>query len=651
MDRSGYVEAFIEEAKENLEIVNKMLLQLEEGGYDDAAMNEAYRILHTIKGTAGVVGVDPVQACAHIMEDLLDVLRKEKRAPAKELLDIFFQALDTIERMIKDLETEGTVKTSPKDIIAKMKAFDMNGPTDASKKAEPKENDDKLPLTAEHKIKVAEAMAANKDVYAIRAIFEPDLKMREGRAYQLRKRLAACGDIIFINPTVETVGDETNDMVFLLASNETESALMEAAMDIIGVAQSKADKYVIPTEEEEEKADEHCSSKGEARSNGHTSSSASIRVKSKLLDQMLDLVGEIMINNIRINQIANDLKNRELKQSLQNNSRLMTEMQDIVLRTRMVQVDFIFKRFPRMVRDVGNELGKDVEFTMRGNDIEIDRGLLDEIGDALVHLLRNSIDHGIESPETRVAAGKKPKGSLILSAFQEQSNIVITVEDDGKGIDPQKIAKKAIEKGLVTAEEVAKLDDKKIINFVFLPGFSTAEKITGVSGRGVGMDVVRSKIEGMGGFVKIESEAGKGTKMTLKLPPSMSIIRAMLVEINHEKYAIPLENVRETVKVPLNKIHDISSHGVFRLREEVLPVLNVQTEFGGGMLDDIKDMPAIIVEKNENRACLLVSKLIGQQEIVVKNVGRGLRSTGYFSGATILGDGKVAMILDVGAFI
>ena len=647
MDKSSYVEAFIEEAKENLESVNKILLQFEESGYDDAAMNEAYRFLHTIKGTAGVVGVEQIQSVAHAMEDLLDVLRKEKRAPEKVLLDIFFQALDMIESMIHELETSQSVSSNGKDVVAKMRSFDMTKGPAAPAAAPKEESSNGLELTVEQKALLTKALEEKKPIFAVRAIFENDLKMREGRAYQLKKRLSSAGELMVMYPEWEKVSDETPEITFIISSNETEAALMEAAMDIIGVAESKATKFELPKEEAEE---ESGASRSEAKG-GAQSHSSTIRVKSKLLDSLLDLVGEIMINNIRINQIAADLKHRELKQSLQNNSRLMTQMQDIVLRTRMVQVDFIFKRFPRMVRDTSNDLGKDVDFIMKGNDIEIDRGLLDEIGDALVHLLRNSIDHGIESPAERTAKGKKAKGQLILSAFQEQSNIVITVEDDGRGIDPQKIAKKAIEKGLVTPEEVAKLDDKKIINFIFLPGFSTAEKVTGVSGRGVGMDVVRSKIEGMGGFVKIESENGKGTKMTLKLPPSMSIIRAMLVEINTEKYAIPLENVRETVKVNMDNVQEVASHGMFRLREEILPVLNVHTEFGGIMEGETKDMPAIIVEKNENRACLLVSRLIGQQEIVVKNVGRGLRNTGYFSGATILGDGKVAMILDVGAFI
>jgi two-component system chemotaxis sensor kinase CheA len=355
-----------------------------------------------------------------------------------------------------------------------------------------------------------------------------------------------------------------------------------------------------------------------------------------------------MINNIRINQIAVDLRHRELKQTLQNNSRLMGELQDVVLRTRMVQVDFIFKRFPRIVRDMAQSNNKEIDFVMRGNDIEIDRSLLDEIGDALVHLLRNAADHGIEQKEDRVAKGKKPQGTIILSAFQEQGNVVITVEDDGKGMDIKKITAKAIQKGLITAEEAERMDDRSKLQFVFLPGFSTADKVSDLSGRGVGMDVVKTKIEHMGGFVRLDTESGKGSKITLKLPPSMSIIRAMLVEVNSEKYAIPLENVRETVRVPMTAIHEIADRGVFKLRNEVLPILNIHCEFGGLAEQMTREMPAIIVEKNDNRACLIVSRLIGQQEIVVKNLGKDLRQTGYFSGATILGDGKVAMILDVG---
>jgi two-component system chemotaxis sensor kinase CheA len=381
------------------------------------------------------------------------------------------------------------------------------------------------------------------------------------------------------------------------------------------------------------------------------SKSETIRVKSKLLDQLLDLVGEIMINNIRVNQIAIDLKHRELKQVLKNAERLIEELQDTVLRMRMVPVDHIFKRFPRMVRDMAKEEGKEVKFEIMGNDIEIDRSLLDEIGDSLVHLLRNAVDHGIESENDRRADGKKPRGALKLHAFREQSNIVITVEDDGRGLNADKLIEKAKNNGIVTAEEVESIEYKDALSLAFQSGVSTASKITEISGRGVGLDVVKNKIEELGGTVKLESELGRGTKFTIKLPPSMSIISAMLVEINGENYAIPLENVSETTKVSVDEIHEFAKSGMFRLREEILPLLNVHSQFGGSLEGFNGEMPVIIVEKDDDRSGLVITRFIGQQEIVVKNLTKDLRQAQYFSGATILGDGNVALILDVGTLM
>ncbi len=659
VDKSKYLDVFIEEARENLQGVNNVLLELEEKGFSEESMAVAYRVVHTIKGTAAVIGIEPISELAHVMEDLFGILVEQKKTPEKKLLNLLFRGADTIEKMIVQLEKEGTTDIKVDGLIAEMKKFeDLNAKSAVTEKENGSENQGcSLVLDTEQKKLVNEAIGAGKLVYEVVVTYEKKLKFKEGRAFQLVRRLAQMGSIITSRPVSTEVKEDDDGITLLLVTQENAEEIAKAAKDVIGMEQVDIEMLMGF------KDDETCSAEpleaGEAPRSVEGASTSekssistgnTIRVKSKLLDQLLDLVGEIMINNIRINQIATDLKHRELKQTLQNNSRLMTEMQDIVLRTRMVPVDFIFKRFPRMVRDVSEESKKDVEFTMKGNDIEIDRSLLDEIGDSLVHLLRNAVDHGIEPAETRKANGKPAKGTLILSAFREQSSIVITVEDDGRGMDPAKIAKKAVQKGLVTQEEVERMEEKKILSFVFLPGFSTAEKVSDISGRGVGLDVVKTKIEGLGGFVKMDTKVGKGTKFTLKLPPSMSIIRAMLVEVNNEKYAIPLENVRETVRVNMDQVIEVAHQGVFRLRNEVLPVLNIHSEFGG-LINEHKDMPAIIVEKNENSAVLVVSRLIGQQEIVVKNLGRDLRSAGFFSGATILGDGKVAMILDVGAFI
>ena len=656
VDKSKYLDVFIEEARENLQGVNNVLLELEEKGFSEESMKVAYRVVHTIKGTAAVIGIEPISELAHVMEDLFGILVEKKKTPEKKLLNLLFRGADMIEKMIVQLEKDGTTDIKVDELIAEMKKFeDLSAKSAGAEEQKAVEEGSNLPLSTEQKKQVNDAIAAGKLVYEVVVTYEKKLKFKEGRAFQLIRRLSQIGSIITTSPAAAEVKEEDEGITILMATQEPAEEIGKASKDVIGMEEVEIEMLMGFKEEEQTQAGPQETCEG-TRSEGGSSSEKSlntgntIRVKSKLLDQLLDLVGEIMINNIRINQIATDLKHRELKQTLQNNSRLMTEMQDIVLRTRMVPVDFIFKRFPRMVRDVSEESKKDVEFAMKGNDIEIDRSLLDEIGDSLVHLLRNAVDHGIEPAETRKASGKPAKGTLILSAFREQSSIVITVEDDGRGMDPAKIAKKAVQKGLVTQEDVERMDEKKILSFVFLPGFSTAEKVSDISGRGVGLDVVKTKIEGLGGFVKLDTAVGKGTKFTLKLPPSMSIIRAMLVEVNNEKYAIPLENVRETVRVNMDQVIEVAHQGVFRLRNEVLPVLNIHSEFGGLVIEH-KDMPAIIVEKNENSAVLVVSRLIGQQEIVVKNLGRDLRSAGFFSGATILGDGKVAMILDVGAFI
>lgn len=649
MDNSKYLDVFIEEARDNLQVVNSVLLSLEDKGFDEEGMNEAFRVVHTVKGTAGVIGILPIQELAHIMEDLFDILRKRKEIPEKGVLQLLFTGVDTIERMLEELETSGATNINVKDLITKMKAARDSVPEEAVPAVQKAAAT--MRLGPEQQNQLREALGEGRKAVVATVSWSPDLKFREGRAYQVVRNLSTLGFVLASAPAVNEVQDSDPTFVVLLVTSEEEGKLSEAAKTITGVASVAVAPFSDESEpsadakEEIKEAEEE--SKGERSG---LSTGSSIRVKSKLLDQLLDLVGEIMINNIRINQIATDLKHRELKQTLQNNSRLMGELQDIVLRTRMVQVDFIFKRFPRIVRDIAQDNGKEVEFIMRGTDIEIDRSLLDEIGDALVHLLRNAVDHGLEPKEDRVAKGKKPHGTIILSAYQEQSNIVITVEDDGRGMDVKKITAKAIAKGLVSAEDAERMDDRAKLQFVFLPGFSTAEKVTDISGRGVGMDVVKTKIEGLGGVVRLDSTFGKGCKITLKLPPSMSIIRAMLVEVNAEKYAIPLENVRETVRVPMAEVHTVADRGVFKLRDEVLPILNIHSEFGSSQAVS-REMPAIIVEKNDNRACLLVSRLIGQQEIVVKNLGKDLRQAGYFSGATILGDGKVAMILDVGAFI
>ncbi|MEM3341434.1 MAG: chemotaxis protein CheA [Thermoplasmata archaeon] len=376
-----------------------------------------------------------------------------------------------------------------------------------------------------------------------------------------------------------------------------------------------------------------------------------VRVKSKQIDALLDYVGELMINNIRLNQIINELKHRELKQLMKHNSRLMSLMQERVLRMRMVPLDFVFNRFIRLVRDVSRACGKEVSLFINSNEIEIDRNLIDNVSDALVHLIKNAIDHGIEARADRLEAGKPPVGRISLNAKMEKKDIVIMVEDDGAGINYKKIITQALRRGMINPDEARTMTEKEVLNLIFMPGFSSAEHITETSGRGIGLDVVKSRIESIGGSVNVISQAGKGTQFLLKIPPTMSIIRGLLVKINGERYAIPLEFVREISKVTRSSIYGKDKRRMFHYRNEVIHIVDIEQEFGGKPFTERERIPLVIVEKGGQSAGLIIEDFIGQQEMVIKRLGPYVRNIKYFIGATILGDGRAALVLDPGCFM
>lgn len=661
-DMSKYVDLFVEEAQEHLQAFNQVLLDLEKNGYDKKLMNSAYRTVHTIKGSASVLGIDAIGDLAHVAEDLFDLLKENEDTLTEELLDLLFRTSDLFETMIQELSENKKVNANGQEIINQMQDLLKESGSQESSRKKNREGKREMKgkqrlafsLSQEQKDQVMETLSDGRNIYEVEITLDENTRFKEGRVFQLLRNLSSVGYIIASTPDTKDIDDSIAEVKFLIATQKKQKAIETVIEDVSGIADHNitsldlAGKVINSQKPENEMGDVKSS---ESKQVASLMKSDTIRVKSRLLDQLLDLVGEIMINNIRVKQIAIDLKHRELRQVLKNAERLIEELQDTVLRMRMVPVDHIFKRFPRMVRDMAKEEGKEIDFEILGNDIEIDRSLLDQIGDALVHLLRNAVDHGIESEDERNKQKKKSRGHISLSAFHEQSNIVITVEDDGKGINTNRIIEKALEKGAITQEETENLDEKEVLQLAFLPGVSTASKVTEISGRGVGLDAVKDKIEALGGTVKLESQKGSGTKFTMKLPPSMSIISAMLVVINGENYAIPLENVSETTKVSIEEVHEFAKSGMFRLREEILPLLNIHTEFGGDFGAFKGELPVIIVEKDDNRSGLIVSRFIGQQEIVVKNLTRDLRQAQYFSGATILGDGNVALILDVGTLM
>jgi len=652
LDTEKYTDIFIEETEEHLESFTDSLLRMEKEEFDEDVINEAYRNIHTLKGSSKALGFDAVGDLAHPLEDLLDRYRERREYPGKTVIDVLLKCSDAFEHMLQELKDTGVISFDTSILVKKIERLLEEDSEKGDTPQEPDTPSVRMDLTPELREAVEGCIGDEESCQVISVKFSRNTRFKEGRVFQMIKELNDFGTIIKSVPHWEGFEDSETELKILFCTQEENDYVEEAVMKVVGVEECTIDPLDITTLDSLDgiESNDDATEEGAGRSGGARFKGDTIRIKGKHLDSLLDLVGEIMINSIREKQIGLELKDKNLNQALKQSDRLMGELQDVVLRMRMVPIDHVFKRFPRMVRDMAEENDKVIDLTIQGNDIEIDRGLLDDIGDCLVHLIRNAIDHGIEVESERVEAGKTAGGSLILSANREQSNVVITIRDDGAGIDPQRIIAKAVEKGIIDVEIAENVSENQAHQILFQAGFSTATQVTEISGRGVGLDVVKNKIESMGGNIRLSSTPGEGTSFTISLPPSMAIIKAMLVSINDEQYAIPLENVLETVKVPVEQIHDIAENSVFRIREEIIPLKNVHVMFGGSFDDDELEVPGIIVEKDDTKLCLLVQQFIGQQDIVVKTIDKGIRDSRMFSGATILGDGKVAMILDVGSF-
>ncbi len=420
------------------------------------------------------------------------------------------------------------------------------------------------------------------------------------------------------------------------------------SVSVVGPGEEKSGASRKEKEDKTEK--KPASSAAPAPKRGNIKMSKLIKVDVAHLDKLMNLVGELVINRGRLEQIAERLGDRELLESLSTTSRLMAELQDEIMQMRLTPVAEVFNKFPRMVRQLARKEGKEVEFIMEGTDIEVDRTILDKLGDVLVHLIRNAIDHGIEPPEEREKLGKPRTGKVELIAKRERSHVVIIVRDDGRGIDPEKVKKKAIEKGLITPEQAAEMSDEEAINLIFMPGFSTAEKVTDVSGRGVGMDVVQNVIKALNGSISVKTEVGKGTTFILKLPISMAIIQALLIKVLDETYAIPINNILETIEVKKEDIKTIGGREVIVLRGEIIPLISLHELFNLEV-PEVDEFPAIIVDFGAQKVALRVDELLHKKDIVIKSLGKALSSIKGFAGATILGDGSVVLIIDINSLL
>jgi two-component system, chemotaxis family, sensor kinase CheA len=651
---------YVTHAKEGIENLNDKLLELEKNPDDQAVINECFRFAHTIKGMAATMTFKNTAELAHAMEDILDAIRSKRLGLTPEVMDLFFKCVDTMGAMtdaVKDKKPEPEAAELMKTIKKQVDALPPEPAEEEETKPDEKEDKKKAEPKAEEKkpakpaakkeaappaVEERPAGTGEKRVVGLTVQMAEGCDMPSARALVAIKRIETVGRLVEIRPPMDDIeADKFGGMftVWVETSGDLDKLVKDVSA-LKGISKIIQERMAPKKEEPKPEAPVAAIPK-----KGATQEIASVRIKMDRLDDLLDSVGELVINKIRLSEISKGAESPQLAEALRALDRLTSELQYNVLRIRMVPIEMVFSKFPRMIRDLSKDIGKEVELVMIGQEIELDRTVIDKLGDLLVHLLRNSVDHGIEMPEERVRLGKPRIGVIRLSASQEQNRVVIKVEDDGHGIDIAKIKKKALEKGLRTEDELRNMSDDEAINILATPGFSTADKVTAISGRGVGLDAVKAGVESLGGSMMIESKKGAWTRMVIRLPLTLAIILAMLVKVGNDIYAISIDPIIETVSIKDSEIKSIGGMKVIKYRGEIVPLLFLSQLLE--VSDEQLGHEAIIVEIGQKKTALVVEELLGQQEIVVKPLDKYLRKVPYLGGATILGSGEVALILDM----
>lgn len=680
MDMSQYLEIFIEETREHLQSLNQCLLQMEKNPQDNSMLNEIFRVAHTLKGMSGTMGFNRMSRLTHDMEDVLQALRSNEIKVSPELIDLLFKCLDALESYtssVVETGAEGTEENSDiinalAEVIKKKGAADTaaGNALPASLSSAPVSEITDLALNQYDLNVINKAAALGNNAYQITVKLNKGCVLKSARAFIIFKTLERHSEIIKSEPKVQDIEDEKFDFEFtVLVLSKEDAPVFDkdlnsiAEVDAVIIKLIKAKEAVAQqaagetaeAEDTETKAAAENAEVNAAQTNAEavkrTKTGKTVRVDIDRLDVLLNLVSELIIQKTRLEGLEGIEKTQSYIETVEYLERISTNLHDAVMKVRMVPVETVFNRFPRMIRDISKNLGKEVELKMSGEETELDRTVIDEIGDPLIHLLRNSCDHGIESIEERRSLGKPEVGLIELKAYQDGNNVVIEVGDDGQGINIDKVKKKAIERGLINKDMAANLTKKDLIDFLFKPSFSTADKVTDLSGRGVGLDVVKTKIEALGGSVEVETELGKGSRFYIRLPLTLAIIQALLVMVGEEKYAIQLSSIHKITNIPADDIKLVQKQEVVMYRNSVIPIVRLDRvlEVPRGSGETPKNLTLVIVKKGERLTGLVVDKILGQQEIVQKSLGKFLSGIKIITSATILGDGNVALILDVNA--
>ena len=695
MDVSQYLEIFIDESEEHLQTLSDCIMVLEKDPDNKDTINEVFRAAHSLKGMAGTMGFKRMQHLTHDMENVFQEVRSDHIKVTSGMIDLLFKCLDALEGYVDNIKStsdEGTednevIIKELNDFIAKTEGAEETGNTETSeaKEAAPestqeeKAGQEKIELTNDEKKAIREAESNGQHIYVMTVHIQKDCLLKAARAFLVFKAVEDFGQILVYRPSSQDIEDEKFEFEFsfFLASEESEDKIVAVAKAVSEIEKVDAeeihlDEYVKEAEaQEEQQAKEATAEQKEApaeapkaaekkapaanakkQTNAKPVTGRTVRVDIEKLDALMNQVSELIIAKNSLVSISSnesgEYQNQSFHEQIEYLERITTNLHESVMKVRMVPIESVVNKFPRMIRDLSRKLGKKMELYMTGEDTELDRTVVDQIGDPLQHLLRNSADHGLEDNATRVERGKPEVGSIFLKAFQEGNNVIIEVGDDGNGIDVAAVRDKAVERGVITAEQAENMSQKEIINILFLPSFSMAKKITDISGRGVGLDVVKSNIEALGGDVEVRTQLGEGTTFIVRLPLTLAIIQALMVEIRDEKYAIALGSISNIESIPVNEIKYVQAQEVIHLRGAVIPLIRLDQVLDmEEKQEEPENLTVVIVKKGDSLAGLVVDNLIGQQEIVIKSLGKYINNNKIISGATILGDGEVALILDV----
>ena len=695
MDVSQYLEIFLDESNEHLQTLSDQLIILEKEPDNSDTINEIFRAAHSLKGMAGTMGYKRMQNLTHDMENVFSEVRNGNMEVNSNLVDVLFQCLDALETYvdnIRETQDEGTDDNEP--IIKALNAFIASeGKGNAAPAAKKEEapaatasaapaDDKDMPLADFEKNAVNEALKKNLHVYKIKVSVDENCILKAARAFLVFKNLEGHGDIIKSEPSVQDIEDEKFELDFsiVVVTEESYESIVGIIKNVSEIKDAAGEAITTPFADEDDKEEKQDTPKQEEKKDeSETKPSASVtakkqapaannnkagktvshtvRVDIEKLDVLMNLVSELIIakNGLVSASVSEDgttSVNQKFGEQIEYLERVTTNLHESVMKVRMMPIESVFAKYPRMIRDLNKKLGKKMELYMSGEETELDRTVIDEIGDPIMHLLRNSADHGLESAEIRAERGKPEVGSIWLDAYQEGNNVVIEVRDDGNGIDVEKVKQKAVEKGNLTQEQADALTEKEAIDLLFKPSFSTSDKVTDVSGRGVGLDVVKSKIEALGGDVEVKTKYGEGSTFSIRLPLTLAIIQALMVKVGEEKYAIALGSIETIEDVPVSEIKYVHAKEVINLRGNVIPLIRLRELLDvPGEPEESDNIVIVIVRKGDKLAGLVVDNLIGQMEIVIKSLGKYININRMISGATILGDGSVALIIDANTLV